>query len=106
MKLVTATLGVSEIQIWSVTLVPSLVFPIGEPDIPTACHPQASKCPLLSIITPSWSGPLAWEVSFYSQLCIWSPKDETGVSLLEIHIYHLGVCVSCMCYLKRLLAQR
>ena len=60
MKLVTATLGVSEIQIWSVTLVPGLVFPIGKPDIPTARHPQASKCPLLSIITPSWSGPLAW----------------------------------------------
>ena len=60
MKLVTATLGVSEIQIWSVTLVPGLVFPIGKPDTPIAPHPQASKCPLLSIITPSWSGPLAW----------------------------------------------
>lgn len=60
MKLVTATLGVSAIQSWSVTLVLSLVFPIGKPDTPTAPHPQASKCPLLSTITPSWSGPLAW----------------------------------------------
>ena len=34
MKLVTATLGVSAIQSWSVTLVLSLVFPIGKPDTP------------------------------------------------------------------------
>ena len=105
MKLVTATLGVSEIQSWSVTLVPSLVFPIGKPDTPTAPHPQASKCPLLSTITPSWSGPLAWG-SPPTASPVWSPKGETGVSLLEIHIYHLGVCLSCVCYFKRLLAQR
>ena len=105
MKLVTATLGVSAIQSWSVTLVLSLVFPIGKLDTPTAPHPQASKCPLLSTITPSWSGPLAWGSSSTASR-VWSPKGETVVFLLEIHIYHLGVCVSCMCYFKRLLALR
>ena len=93
MKLVTATLGVSAIQSWSVTLVLSLVFPIGKPYTPTAPHPQASKCPLLSTVTPSWSGPLAWG-SPPTASRVWSPKGETGVSLLEIHVYHLGVCVS------------
>jgi len=93
MKLVTATLGVSAIQSWSVTLVLSLVFPTGKPDTPTAPHPQASKCPLLSTITPSWSGPLAWW-SPPTASPVWSPKGDTVVSLLDIHVYHLVVCVS------------
>lgn len=106
MKLVTATLGVSEIQSWSVTLVPSPVFPIGKPETPHSTPPPSIQVPT-SVHSHSqleWSTCLG--VSFYSRPCVWSPKSETGVSLLEIHVYHLGVCVSCVCYFKHLLAQR
>lgn len=84
-----------------------------EPSLPNweARYPHSTPPPSIQVPTSlhnhsqlEWSTCLG--VSFYSQPCVWSPKGETGVSLLEIHIYHLGVCVSCMCYFKRLLALR